>query len=130
MKPVVVDASALVDFLMRTDRAARVEAMFTNPDVDMHIPAFCDVEVLAGLRRAIFNRRLAKRHAALALEAYDELPMTRHGHRAYLPRMLALQDNFTAYDATYVALAEALSAELLTEDKKLATAARKYVGIA
>jgi predicted nucleic acid-binding protein len=39
-----------------------------------------------------------------------------------LPRIWDLRPNLTAYDATYVALAEALDAPLLTCDRRIARA--------
>lgn len=100
------------------------------PDVDLHVPALCDVELTAALRRALASRMILERRARHALEDYRDLPVTRHGHTPLLPRILALRHNFSAYDATYVALAEALDATLLTADAGLARAARRHVGIA
>ena len=57
-------------------------------------------------------------------------PLMRHGHQALLDRVLTLRPNYTAYDATYVALAERLGAVLLTTDAALARAARKHVPLA
>ncbi len=62
--------------------------------------------------------------AAEALEDYLDLPLVRHGHQALLGRVLQLGSNFSAYDATYVALAEQLKGELLTADDALARAIR------
>jgi predicted nucleic acid-binding protein len=56
------------------------------------------------------------------------LPVFRHGHTKLLTRVLALRDNFSAYDATYVALAEQLDAKLVTADDALARAARAFGG--
>jgi predicted nucleic acid-binding protein len=52
--------------------------------------------------------------------------LTRHGHQALLPRSLALRENFTTYDATYVVLAERLSASLLTADRRLVKAVEAH----
>lgn len=41
-------------------------------------------------------------------------------------RMLELRDNFSPYDATYVALAEQLRGELLTSDGRLARSVRTF----
>jgi predicted nucleic acid-binding protein len=62
--------------------------------------------------------------AADAIEDYLDLPLFRHGHQALLGRVLELRSNFSAYDATYVALAEQLNGELLTVDDGLARAVR------
>lgn len=101
-----------------------------DPDTDLHVPALCDVEVASGLRRAVARKVCSVARAADALADYGDLPVTRHGHRTLLPRMFALRDNFSAYDATYVALAEALGAALLTADTRLARAVRAQGGIA
>jgi hypothetical protein len=52
----------------------------------------------------------------------SDLPMHRYPHDVLLPRIWELRHNLTAYDAVYVALAEALDAPLLTRDRRLATA--------
>jgi predicted nucleic acid-binding protein len=58
------------------------------------------------------------------VQDYLDLPLTRHGHEQVLSRILDLRDNFSAYDATYAALAEGLGALLLTADAHLARAVR------
>jgi predicted nucleic acid-binding protein len=50
---------------------------------------------------------------------YLDLPLVRHGHESLLPRVIALRNNLTACDATYVALAENLGATLATSDTAL-----------
>lgn len=59
-----------------------------------------------------------------------DLPLTRHGHTALMPRMLALRANFSAYDATYVALVESIGAELMTGDERLARAVASNTTVA
>ena len=59
------------------------------------------------------------------MDDYLDLPLTTHGHRALVPRMLALRQNFSAYDATYVALAERIGSALLTGDHALMRAVRQ-----
>lgn len=90
------------------------------------MPALCDVEVAAALRRAIARKLIPLDRADVCLEDYLDLPLTRHGHQALLPRILELRANFTAYDATYLALAEKLGAELLTKDDPFAKAVEKH----
>lgn len=55
-----------------------------------------------------------------AIEDLALFPITRHGHSSLLERVFELRGNLTAYDAAYVALAEALDATLVTCDKALA----------
>ena len=129
MRLIVTDASALVEYLLGTRRSESVKAVVTASDADVHVPALCDVEVVAALRRALLGRSLTERRAREALADYQALPLTRHGHQPLLERALTLRHNFSAYDAMYVALAEELRAELLTADDALARAARKYLNV-
>lgn len=98
-------------------------------ETDLHTPAICDVEVAAALRRALLTRRLTATRATDALEDYLDLPLVRHGHQALLGRVLQLRSNFSAYDATSVALAEQLKGELLTADDGLAKAVRSRLAL-
>lgn len=107
-----------------------MERTVRAPDADLHVPALCDVEVTAGLRRSLLQGALAEERLAQSVEDYLDLPLTRHGHQHLLSRMLNLRDNFSAYDALYVALAEQLGADLLTADEGLARAARMHTGVA
>jgi predicted nucleic acid-binding protein len=129
LTPIVVDASALVEYLLRTSRATFVEDAVRGEDVDLHVPALCDVEVAAALRRALLNERLSLMRVADALTDLVDLPLTRHGHQRLLGRMLQLRENFSACDATYVALAEQLKGELLTADAALARAVRTHLDL-
>ncbi len=117
----------MVEYLLRTKRSAPVEAVVTSPDADVHVPALCDVEVVAALRRRLLARTLSEQRARQALEDYQALPLTRHGHEPLLERVLALRHNLSAYDATYVALAEGLGAQLVTADEGPARVARRYL---
>jgi len=93
------------------------------------VPALCDIELAAGLRRALLHDLVSAERARLALEHYLLMPLTRHDHRALLPRVLELRSNFSAYDACYVALAERLGADLLTADERLSRAVRTHAQI-
>jgi predicted nucleic acid-binding protein len=87
------------------------------------------VEVAAGLRRAHLRGRLSDSRLVAALDDYIDLPLTRHGHRALLTHMLALWANFSAYDATYVALAEHLAGDVLTADERLRRAISSHTPV-
>ncbi len=93
------------------------------------MPALCDVEVAAALRRLLRQAELSEERAAEALGDYLDLPLTRHGHESLLERMLQLRENFSAYDATYVVLAERLSARLATVDESLRRATQVYLDV-
>lgn len=126
MTPVVTDASALIEYLLRTPRAAAFGPTIEDAEVALHAPALCDIEVAAVMRRALLSRRLGEDRARDAILDYLQLPVTRHGHVELMTRVLQLRANFSAYDATYVALAERLDADLLTADNGLARAARSH----
>lgn len=126
---VVADASALLEYLLQTERSARVRAALRRSDVDVRVPALCDVEVAAGLRRAVLRDLVTIERATEAVDHYRMLPLTSHGHQALMPRILDLRANFSAYDACYVALAEALGAALLTADERLARAVRAHTDV-
>jgi predicted nucleic acid-binding protein len=85
-------------------------------------PELVDLEVVSTLRRAARSGRLDERRSAQALADLSVLPLRRVSHLRLLPRVWELRDNLTAYDAAYVALAEALNASLLTADEPLARA--------
>ncbi len=125
----VADASALLEYLLQTDRSAPIRDVLRQADLDLRVPALCDIEVTAGLRRALLGDLLPHERAARALEHYLLMPITRHGHQALLSRVLALRSNFSAYDACYVALAEALGADLLTADERLSRAVRTHTAV-
>ncbi len=129
MRPVVADASALVEYLLRTSRAEELGRVVEDPKVDLRAPALCDVEVAAALRRALLAGRMEASRAEQALEDYLDLPLTRHGHESLVARALGLRENFSTYDATYVALAERLGSSLLTADRELSRAVSRHTAV-
>ncbi len=72
--------------------------------------------------RFVRNGEIDQISAASAIENLCALDMERHSHEPLLEQVWTLRDQLTAYDAVYVALAEALDAVLLTCDAKLARA--------
>ncbi len=119
---IVVDASAVIELLLRSPIGKRVEArLFTRP-VALHGPHLLDVEVVQVLRRFEARGELHAARAGAALHLLEVLPMRRHPHAPLLTRVWSLRANLTAYDATYVALAEALGAVLITCDARLGRA--------
>jgi predicted nucleic acid-binding protein len=126
VKLAVVDASALVEVLLRTKRGRTYAGLLLEPGIDLHVPFLCDVEVVSALRGVVRRGQADARRASEALEDYADLPLTRHPHLRSLDRMFALRENFSAYDAAYVALAEVLDAGFLTGDRRLQAAVRKH----
>lgn len=122
-----MDASALGDYLLGTVDGERVTEVIVRFEANLHIPELCDVEVAAILRRALLGGELTLERAADALIDLVDLPLTRHSHLASVGRILQLRENFTSYDATYIALTEALDAQLLTTDSPLARGVRAHL---
>ena len=118
---IVVDASALLEFLLQTPLGTRVEARLLRDD-EFHCPHLIDVEVTQGLRRLVRAREVSADRAAEAIQDLVDLDLHRHAHLDLLTRAWKLRENMTAYDAMYVALAEALDATVVTCDTPLAKA--------
>jgi len=108
--------------LLRTPRADALLARALDPRERLHAPHLLDIEVTQVLRRLVRQKEIALARADQALEDLSHLVLERHDHLSLVPRVWQLRDSLTAYDAAYVALAEALDAPLLTSDAKLAGA--------
>ena len=119
---IVIDASALLEFLLQTELGSRVEARLFRHDDELHAPHLVDVEVAQALRRLVRAREVSADRAAEALEDLAELDLHRHPHIDLLPRAWQLGANITAYDGMYVALAEGLDGTVVTCDARLAKA--------
>lgn len=120
---IVLDASAVVELVLATPAGRAVAGRIANPDISLHAPHLLDVEVAQALRRCAASGIIDDHTATAAFATLRDLDLERHGHEPLLGRVWALRRNLTAYDAVYVALAEALGAPLLTCDGKLARAA-------
>ncbi len=118
----ILDASAVVELLLRSPRGRRVDPLIADPAISLDVPHLVDVEVTQALRRFVKEGRIDSADASAALGVLASLDLARHSHEPLLERILELRDNLTAYDATYVALAEALGTTLLTCDARLAKA--------
>jgi predicted nucleic acid-binding protein len=119
---IVLDASAVMELVLNTAAGRRVAREIAPPQISLNAPHIIDVEVTQALRRYVRSRMISAERGSLALKHLSQLDLTRYDHVDLLPRIWALRDNLTAYDAAYVALAEALEARLLTLDVRLAAA--------
>lgn len=116
---IVLDASALVELLFNTPKGQQVADRISNADVTLHAPHLIDVEVAQVVRRYVRSGVIDAERGATALTHLAQFELHRHAHDVLLPRIWALRENMSAYDAVYVALAEVLDAPLLTCDTKL-----------
>jgi predicted nucleic acid-binding protein len=119
---IVVDASALLEFLLQTATGRRVEERLFRGEDELHAPHLLDVEVVQGLRRLVRIGEVSSDRADGAIADLADLDLHRHPHLDFLSRAWKLRENVTAYDAMYVALAEALDAPIVTCDTPLAKA--------
>ena len=116
---IVVDASALAAALtVSGDSAAALRRRLGEEDI--HVPHLLDVEVASAIRRLSAAQELDARAGDAAVERLRRWPLNRHSHVPLLARVHALRAALTSYDATYIALAEALAAPLVTCDGRLA----------
>ncbi len=119
---IVIDASALLEALLRTPAARAVEDRLFAPRQTLHAPHLLDVEVAQVIRRYAANGEIDDERGRMALADLADLPLRRYPHDFLLSRIWDLRHNLTAYDAAYVALAEALDSPLVTRDQRLAAA--------
>lgn len=114
---IVADASVLISALLRDGPARRVVA-----DEQVEVPSHVDAEVAQGLRKQVRLGRVTSDEGWRQLDTYRWLAVTRHDIFALFDRIWELRDNLTAYDAAYVALAEATDCTLVTGDARLSRA--------
>jgi len=126
---IVVDASALLEALLRTPAAEAVERRLFGARKTLYAPHLLDVEVAQVLRRYAVTGEIDPERGRAALADLADFPLRRYPHDFLLPRVWALRNNLTAYDAVYVALAEALETPLLTRDRRLAAAAGHHARV-
>ena len=128
---IVLDASALADFLLGRDLAMNVigDALDRDSQQWLHAPELIEPETLSVLRRHSLSGALSDERAQAAIDDLGDLRLIRHPHAPLRERVWALRHGLTSYDATYLALAEALSDPLLiTGDGGLAAVARSVLG--
>lgn len=114
----VVDASAVLAVLVGGPDE-RLAARLADEPV-LHAPHLLDTEVLHALRRLDQRGEISARHADDARSLFAQLTIHRYPHAPLSDRVWQLRANLTAYDATYVALAEGLELPLVTTDGRLA----------
>lgn len=112
----------MLEQLLSTSKGQQVREQFLVEGESFHVPHVLDLEVTQVLRRYSHSHLLTDHRAAQAIEDFLDFPLIRYSHEPFLSRIWELRENFTAYDAVYVALAEVLNVPLVTCDARLASA--------
>jgi predicted nucleic acid-binding protein len=116
---IVLDASVVVELLTNGALADSIRSDLAGRDESFVVPHLIDVEVVSAIRRLTAGQRIGTHRSDQFLAALAALPAERYSHTPLLGRIWELRHNFTAYDATYIALAEAMNTVLYTCDEKL-----------
>jgi len=124
----VVDSSAVLEALAAHDPAPGLVERLAE-DGDLHAPHLIDTEVLHALRRLLRKGQISAERAHDARTDFADLTLVRYPHEPLNDRVWELRENLTAYDATFVALAEALGVPLITCDARLAAAPNHHAHI-
>jgi predicted nucleic acid-binding protein len=117
----VVDTSAVLAALAQKPPDQALVARLSD-DGDLHAPHLIDIELLNALRGLVRGGVLNADRAEDVRTDVADLALTRYGHEPLADRIWALRENLSAYDAAFVALAEALEVPLVTCDSRLANA--------
>lgn len=116
----VIDASAVVELLSVSQRAGAVERAIQN--VHLAAPDSINPEVLNAVRGLERSGQIDGERAAEMVDDFLSMSITRIPTIDLTPDVWGLRRNLTAYDACYVALTRKLEAELITSDRRLASA--------
>ena len=115
---VVIDASAAVEFLLRTAVGVRIDGIVA--DANLFAPELLDAEVMAVLRRHVLRGELDETRAAEALDDLVSWDVERIPHRDLVLDAWTFRKSVSAYDAFYLAAARRRTASVLTSDGPLA----------
>lgn len=113
---IVIDASAMVEVLVGRDVSPELLSAVAD---ELAAPVALDLEVLSALRGLGLSGLVAAEMLDAARHAFADLQILRYDIEPLADRIWALRHQFTAYDASYLALAEALAVPLVTCDAKL-----------
>lgn len=124
---IVLDASVVVELLSNGALADSLRRDLAGSSDSFIVPHLLDVEVASALRRLVAGQRIDSHRSEEFLAGLAALPAERYSHIPLLGRIWELRHNFTAYDAAYIALAEATNSVLYTSDEKLCKGHRARV---
>jgi predicted nucleic acid-binding protein len=116
---IVMDASVVVELITNGALADSLRADLAARDDSFIVPHLLDVEVISAIRRLVSGQRIDSSRTEHILAELAAFPAQRCAHTPLLERIWELRHNFTSYDATYIALAEATDSDLYTSDEKL-----------
>ena len=124
---IVLDASVVVELLTNGALADSIRSDLSKRDESFIVPHLIDVEVLSAIRGLRAGQRITADRCDQLLTELAALPAERYSHTPLIGRIWELRHNFTAYDAAYIALAEATEAVFYTCDEKLCRGHRARV---
>jgi len=124
---IVLDASVVVELLTNGPLADALRRDLAGRDESFIVPHLLDVEVVSALRKLTAGLRIDSHRTGQLLTGLAALPAERYAHTPLLSRIWELRHNFTAYDAVYIALAEATDSVLYTCDANLSKGHRAEV---
>ena len=124
---IVLDASVVVELLTNGALADSIRSDLSRRDESFIVPHLIDVEAMSAIRRLFAGQRIGPDRSGRFLAGLAALPAERYSHTPLIGRIWELRHNFTAYDAAYIALAEAMNAVLYTSDAKLCKGHRARV---
>ncbi|MEQ4720023.1 type II toxin-antitoxin system VapC family toxin [Nonomuraea sp. B19D2] len=119
---IVLDASIVIDMLTRDDEKGRAARKVAMSDPHWIGPHHLITEVVSGIRGLLLGGKISQDRAEEALSALADAEIELVDVRPHLARVWQLRANMTAYDAAFVAVAEAEECVLVTGDSRLATA--------
>lgn len=125
----MLDASAVVDWLLRTPVGQRIEKRIYLRGESLHAPHLLDLEVVQVFRRLSRERTISSDRAQESIQDFKHIRIARYPHSLLLTRIWELRNNLSAYDAAYVALAEKLGAVVITRDSGLASAGGREASV-
>ncbi|HEX6021352.1 MAG TPA: type II toxin-antitoxin system VapC family toxin [Solirubrobacter sp.] len=128
----VLDASAVAELVLARPSGLAVADQLAAHEFDVHAPHVLDVEVMSAVRRLVASGHATRGRAEQAIEDLLALPVERYAHEALVRRAWEYRENFSPYDATYLALAEALADQpvpLLTADARFARAIEAHAAV-